>query len=145
MFYLPHRPKFSDFFDLCLHWVSVVRAYTEHHELDFPSLSQTHSFVKSICMYSLIRTLLSRYWTNPKKRYDKIMFCLNTVLCIYPHFWKCHKPTFFELVPHLTLQNRLDPHLATTWEWPPFSLIQEPFIYHFFHSMHVTFWLLKNI
>ena len=22
---LPHWPKFSDFFDLCLHWVSVVR------------------------------------------------------------------------------------------------------------------------
>ena len=28
MFCLPHRPKFSDFFDLCLHWVSVVRDYT---------------------------------------------------------------------------------------------------------------------
>ena len=26
IFCLPHRPKFSDFFDLCLHWVSVVRA-----------------------------------------------------------------------------------------------------------------------
>ena len=25
IFWLPHRPKFSDFFDLCLHWVSVVR------------------------------------------------------------------------------------------------------------------------
>ena len=25
MFCLPHRPKFSDFFDLCFHWVSVVR------------------------------------------------------------------------------------------------------------------------
>ena len=25
IFSLPHRPKFSDFFDLCLHWVSVVR------------------------------------------------------------------------------------------------------------------------
>ena len=25
LFCLPHRPKFSDFFDLCLHWVSVVR------------------------------------------------------------------------------------------------------------------------
>ena len=24
-FCLPHRPKFSDFFDLSLHWVSVVR------------------------------------------------------------------------------------------------------------------------
>ena len=26
IFYLPHRPKFSDIFGLCLHWVSVVRA-----------------------------------------------------------------------------------------------------------------------
>ena len=26
IFNLPHRPKFSDFFDLCLHLVSVVRA-----------------------------------------------------------------------------------------------------------------------
>ena len=25
IFCLPHRPKFPDFFDLCLHWVSVVR------------------------------------------------------------------------------------------------------------------------
>ena len=25
IFGLPHRPKFSNFFDLCLHWVSVVR------------------------------------------------------------------------------------------------------------------------
>ena len=28
---LPHRPNFSDIFDLCLHWVSVVRgAYSNH-------------------------------------------------------------------------------------------------------------------
>ena len=25
IFCLPHQPKFSDFFDLCLRWVSVVR------------------------------------------------------------------------------------------------------------------------
>ena len=25
IFCLPHQPKFSDFFDLCLHWASVVR------------------------------------------------------------------------------------------------------------------------
>ena len=31
IFCLPHRPKISDFFDLCLHWVSVVRA--ENHIL----------------------------------------------------------------------------------------------------------------
>ena len=29
IFCLPHRPNFSDFFDLCLHWVSVVRVYSE--------------------------------------------------------------------------------------------------------------------
>jgi hypothetical protein len=27
IFCLPHRPKISGFFDLCPHWVSVVRAY----------------------------------------------------------------------------------------------------------------------
>ena len=26
IFCLPHRPNFSDIFDLCLHWASVVRA-----------------------------------------------------------------------------------------------------------------------
>ena len=25
IFCLPHRPKWSDFFDICLHWVSLVR------------------------------------------------------------------------------------------------------------------------
>ena len=27
IFFLPHRPKFSDVYDLCLHWVSVVRGW----------------------------------------------------------------------------------------------------------------------
>ena len=27
IFHLPHWPNFSDIFDLCLHWVSVVRAF----------------------------------------------------------------------------------------------------------------------
>ena len=34
IFCLPHRPKFSDFFDLRLHWVSVVRG-------------QPHAFAKA--------------------------------------------------------------------------------------------------
>ena len=29
-FCLPHRPNFSDIFDLCLHWVSVVRVSTQY-------------------------------------------------------------------------------------------------------------------
>ena len=57
IFCLPHRPNFSDIFDLCLHWVSVVRDVThgplhvrtdgrsvydwdlEYNETDFNSLS----------------------------------------------------------------------------------------------------------
>ena len=27
IFCLPHQPNFSDIFDLCLHWVSVVRVF----------------------------------------------------------------------------------------------------------------------
>ena len=29
IFCLPHRPNFSDIFDLCLHWVSVVRVTSD--------------------------------------------------------------------------------------------------------------------
>ena len=31
IFCLPHRPKNSDFFDLCPHWVSVVREINERN------------------------------------------------------------------------------------------------------------------
>ena len=33
IFCLSHRPNFSDIFDLCLHWVSVVRALNDHISL----------------------------------------------------------------------------------------------------------------
>ena len=39
IFCLPHRPNFSDIFDLCLHWVSVVRVW----KVDF--------FVKFYCLW----------------------------------------------------------------------------------------------
>ena len=35
IFCLPHRPTFSDFFDLCLHWVSVVCACNQSKSLVF--------------------------------------------------------------------------------------------------------------
>ena len=33
IFCLPHRPNFSDIFDLCLHWVSVVRRWRDTYLL----------------------------------------------------------------------------------------------------------------
>ena len=38
IFCLPHRPNFSDIFDLCLHWVSVVRGIYYIH---FSSIGTT--------------------------------------------------------------------------------------------------------
>jgi hypothetical protein len=35
IFCLPHRPDFSDIFDLCLHWVSVVRESKRLHNFNF--------------------------------------------------------------------------------------------------------------
>ena len=39
IFCLPHRPKFSDFFDLCLHWVSIVRVQNQSLNKKFVELS----------------------------------------------------------------------------------------------------------
>ena len=35
IFCLPHWPKISDFFDLCLHWVSVVRGKKSGNEISY--------------------------------------------------------------------------------------------------------------
>ena len=35
IFCLPHRPTFSDIFDLCLHWVSVVRGLAKENIIYF--------------------------------------------------------------------------------------------------------------
>ena len=39
---LPHRPKFSDFFDLYLHWVSVVRALVPNCAIRWLSSTKLH-------------------------------------------------------------------------------------------------------
>ena len=43
LFCLPHRPKLSGFFDLCLHWVSVVRALKECSNQDSQSSTWSRS------------------------------------------------------------------------------------------------------
>ena len=56
-FCLPQRPKFSDFFDLCLHWVSVVRDYGQFDQrqrvLVTKSRREKH---KSPDIYSLVNS-----------------------------------------------------------------------------------------
>ena len=39
---LPHQPKFSDFFDLCLHWLSIVHDPDAGTRLENMELLQVH-------------------------------------------------------------------------------------------------------
>ena len=52
IFCLPHRPKISGFFDLCIHWVSVVRGFRGRiiEKDQIPFLSVNISFL-SACSY----------------------------------------------------------------------------------------------
>ena len=38
IFCLPHQPNFSDIFDLCLHWVSVVRDLIQKNGYTFATV-----------------------------------------------------------------------------------------------------------
>ena len=45
IFFLPHRPNFSDICDLCLHWVSVVRVCGCVVALNFRTRTSFHAAV----------------------------------------------------------------------------------------------------
>ena len=51
IFCLPHRPKFSDFFALCLHWVSVVRDTNQNDDALswLQSSLKCHSIYYTVC------------------------------------------------------------------------------------------------
>ena len=50
IFCLPHRPNFSDIFDLCLHWVSVVRGLECSSDLDLLETSVARVDLAAILM-----------------------------------------------------------------------------------------------
>ena len=49
---LPHRPNFSDIFDLCLHWVSVVRGFYPDIIVKMCGPSGLHSAVRPTILKS---------------------------------------------------------------------------------------------
>ena len=61
IFCLPHRPKFSDFSDLCLHWVSVVREW-----LHAANSSSAVVIVRNMLCFSNWRGTMDTRWLNPK-------------------------------------------------------------------------------
>ena len=66
IFCLPHRPNFSDIFDLCLHWVSIVRDFC-YAQFNVCFLSD----VKFNCNKWSIHTSTFKFGQNPKKNLQK--------------------------------------------------------------------------
>ena len=66
VFCLPHRPNFSDIFDLCLHWVSVVRGLIG---LEITFYSKKISFQNSKSILCLLKCYFWKYIIkNPPKK-----------------------------------------------------------------------------
>ena len=62
IFCLPRRPNFSDFFNLCLHWVSVVHGKIEQSRANFEykgQLSMWNSGYREIDVEKSIHTFLA--------------------------------------------------------------------------------------
>ena len=59
IFCLPHRPNFSDIFDLCLHWVSVVRGH-ENTRVFIRNYSNPLSHYKHVLFIAINYTNVSR-------------------------------------------------------------------------------------
>ena len=109
IFCLPHRPEFSDFFDLCLHWVSVVCANQDWLFVDlwfFTNLACCD--LKIVCTYMKIKTKSILWFSEILKQYHVISGLTyrnyNSVwwtLCCPSHYYgkalKSIKFKFFQL------------------------------------------------
>ena len=67
IFCLPHQPNFSDFFDLCLHWVSVVRGLMHMIPFGLPETLTALPQWKICVPYTVF--LLSKNWFPYYKHY----------------------------------------------------------------------------
>ena len=59
---LPHQPKISDFFDLCLHWVSVVRATARALYVASKMVRDLQAFRKIFVLKYLIVDFLNKIY-----------------------------------------------------------------------------------
>ena len=81
IFCLPRRPNFSDFFDLCLHWVSVVHEHGHRELLDgrlCRPISTLWPWTSHLCMYYVL--LMSTNRVNSSEH-----LCLTMITQVSPN------------------------------------------------------------
>ena len=81
IFCLPHRPKFSDFFDLCLHWVSVVRALNQSERIAKVLLPELHVYAVVLTKLNMYRKLQPISWGTFGEPMNNRYFWYQRRLC----------------------------------------------------------------
>jgi len=89
IFCLPHRPKISAFFDLCLHWVSLVRSLEDNQDY-------SHTSSSSLCL--------------PR---EDIIFCIVA----WSRIWKWEKLKLHILLKKTLILSYLYPATEIFYHW----------------------------
>jgi hypothetical protein len=104
IFCLPHRPIFSDIFDLCLHWVSVVRVVIYESQVKIHILWEGHKiWRKNLHLFLTLLNPNTFAHVNPIKQFSGKLF---SWYIIYDSF-----STFA-----LNSSNRFDKNFVITYQ-----------------------------
>ena len=98
IFCLPHRPKFSYIFDLCLHWVSIVRgrhslSYLRHQIIRVDSLQR----MSQLALDELPLKIGCQKWPVPRWKCEWIW------TCVFGKRWQGWPINLPPLTPKLTV------------------------------------------
>ena len=82
IFCLPHRPHFSDIFDLCLLWVSVVRASVSLHNIQGFRHWLLHSTFWFVTAIKIVHIWYKKRWESIIKRLTNSLYhILKIFIC----------------------------------------------------------------
>ena len=147
IFCLPYRPKFSDNFDLCLHWVSVVRVWMYLKPLLISSclfnLAFSFKFYITSCTLVLVQ-LLGIISYIRKDFFDIFALIIITIECLFRKIMKVQLWVWWLFSSHFLItfcfrfliqtassQFLLDQwSLQTTdWKWKLWFCLHQQFLF----------------
>ena len=120
IFCLPHQPKISDFFDLCLHWVSVVRATARALYVASKMVRDLQAFRKIFVLKYLIVDFLNK------------IYKLRSLCFFSLRYWKACFPLL--LYPSVCCRPFFLPRSVYSYMYTRTKLLLLSTIYTLWHS-----------
>ena len=112
LFCLPHRPKFSYLFDLCLHWVSIIRGIKFDYKEEELYLLLMHDYSDFEVCYCLIKSNPDR--SKGTKQPIKNLLTTNFRHHVCKPQNQMNQASFYEHIKlfcgHLVLSNHISRH-----------------------------------